>query len=125
MPKAEPHTAAKSDDNAQRAVESQCRTSTAEMAEDLLAMRELANRSARMAISSSDRRRVFMEASGEFGVATVSLGVSSTVIAMSPDWISVYAIGGYVGLAFGVVWTVYGLRSLFNARTLRKVADEE
>ncbi len=121
---AEPRIVAESNDNVPSKAASESRTSTAEMAEDLLAMRELANRSARMAISSSDRRRVFMAASGEFGAATVSLGVSSTVIAMSPNWMSIYSIGGYIGLAFGFVWTLYGLRSLFDARALRKVVDE-
>jgi hypothetical protein len=96
-----------------------------EKSEDLLAMRELANRSARMAICSSDQRRVFMSAVGEFGVAAVSLAISSTVVLMSPEWVSVYSIGGYFGLAFGCVWGLYGLRSLFSARALCKSNDDD
>lgn len=98
-----------------------------EMAADLLAMRELANHSARQAIDRSDQRRFLTVAVGELLVSTVCLASSCVVIAMSPKSLNSQLIGGAIGIAFGTSMLARGASKLLNSLRLRRSlpADSE
>ncbi len=101
------------------------RPATPEMAADLLAMRELANHSARHAIHSSDQRRFLTVAVGELVVASVCLASSCLLIAMSPRTLNSQTIGGAVGAAFGLSMFVRGFGKLFNCLRLKRALPAE
>ena len=96
------------------------RTSAPEMAADLLAMRELANDSARRAIKSSDQRRDCAAAASGVLVAIICLISSSAVIALSPGLLSAQSLGGIVGLSFGILWLLHGIRGLISSQRLHR-----
>ncbi len=91
-----------------------------EMAADLMAMRELANHSAREAIQCSEQRRFSTLATGRLAVALICLAASGTVLAMSPSMLSPEAIGGFIGLAFGTLMFFRGSYKFFCCRRVRK-----
>ncbi len=96
------------------------RSSTPEMATDLLAMRQLANRSARQAINSSDQRRFLTVAVGELLVSAVCLASSCLVIGMSPKTLNGQLVGGAIGFSFGTSMFVRGIGKLFNSLRLKR-----
>jgi hypothetical protein len=91
------------------------------MAADLLAMRELANQSARDAIKSCDRRRIVSAAIGEFMVGTACLVFSGMVIAGSSAALTLTGVGGYLGMAFGSVIFSRGCYLLYCSRTVHSI----
>lgn len=95
-----------------------------EMAADLLAMRELANQSARDAIENCDRRRIVSAAIGEFMVGTACLVFSGMVIAGSSAALTLTGVGGYLGMAFGGVILTRGGYLLYCSRTVRSIDDK-
>ncbi len=96
-----------------------------EMAADLLAMRELANQTARQAIHSSDQRRFLTVAVGELFVAIVCLASSCLVIGMSPKTLNSQLIGGAIGLSFGLSMFVRGSGKLLNTLRLSRMRPAE
>jgi hypothetical protein len=95
-------------------------SSSTDMADKLLAMRELANRSAHEAIQSSDQRRFAALAIGELVVASICLGTSAAVIALSPELINTNSIGGFIGVAFGIVIFLRGCGKLIKYLIMRR-----
>ena len=70
---------------------------------DLVAMRELAQRSTRLAITHSDRRTQVSAMVGEFCVAGICLVSGILAAAFSRNTLSVETIGGAFGISFGLV----------------------
>jgi hypothetical protein len=91
-----------------------------EMAADLLAMRELANKSARAAINRSDRRRYFVRGLSEMLVASICLASSILLMMISSGILSAPAIGGMVGFSFGLVGILRGVRTLSAVKTKKR-----
>ena len=92
-----------------------------ELAADLLAMRELANRTARRDIDRSDDRRNTVAAGGEIAVASVCLVSGVLASALSSSFFSAEAIGGAMGISFGAIFLIRGLRTCIR---LRKKSSE-
>jgi hypothetical protein len=92
---------------------------TGEAQEDLVAMRELAQRSSRIAIHHSDRRTQVKAMFGEVCVAGVCLVSGILAAAMSRSTFSVETIGGAIGISFGLVLSA---RAAHRIRLLRKQA---
>jgi hypothetical protein len=92
-----------------------------ELAADLLAMRELANRTARRDIDRSDDRRNTVAAAGEIAVASVCLVSGALASALSSSFFSAEAIGGAMGISFGAIFLIRGLRTCIR---LRKKSSE-
>ena len=92
-----------------------------ELAADLLAMRELANRTARRDIDRSDDRRNTVAAGGEIAVASVCLVSGALASALSSSFFSAEAIGGAMGISFGAIFLIRGLRTCIR---LRKKSSE-
>jgi hypothetical protein len=92
---------------------------TGEAQADLAAMRELAQRSSRIAIHHSDRRTQVKAMFGEVCVAGVCLVSGILAAAMSRSTFSVETIGGAIGISFGLVLSA---RAAHRIRLLRKQA---
>jgi hypothetical protein len=90
---------------------------TAEAQEDLVAMRELAQRSTRLAITHSDHRTEVRAMVGEFCVAGVCLVLGILAAALSRHTLSVETIGGALGISFGLVLST---RAVHRFTRLRK-----
>jgi hypothetical protein len=97
-----------------------------EMAANLLAMRELANNSARQAIQSSDYRRHTALAVGQLAVASICVTASGVLISLTLEKPGAETVGGVIGLLFGssmfLRGTVRILRSMRLKRQLGKNA---
>ena len=91
----------------------------AEAQEDVVAMRDLAQRSSRIAIHHSDRRTQVKAMFGEVCVAGVCLVSGILAAAMSRSTFSVETIGGAIGISFGLVLSA---RAAHRIRQLRKQA---
>ena len=74
-----------------------------ELAADLLAMRELANRTAQRDIDRSDDRRNTVAAAGDIAVASVCLVSGVLASALSSSFFSVETMGGAIGISFGMI----------------------
>ncbi len=91
---------------------------------DLLAMRRLANDSARQAITSSDRRRIITRTAGELFVASVCAVCGGLVIRLSSKTLSVQGVGGIVGLYFATVMLLRGLRKLWGVQSIGRIRPD-
>jgi hypothetical protein len=76
---------------------------TAEAQGDLVAMRELAQRSTCLTITHSDRRTQVTAMVGEFCVASICLVSGIVAAALSRSTLSIETIGGAFGISFGLV----------------------
>lgn len=88
-----------------------------EAQQDLVAMRELAQRSTRLAITHSDRRLQLRAILGEVFVAGVCLVLGILAAALSRTTFSVETIGGAIGISFGLVLSA---RAVHRISRLRK-----
>jgi len=76
-------------------------------------MREVANSSARAAITKSDRRQQLTLALVHAGVAAACLGSGSILSVMSAHLLSSQSVSGWIGISVGAVWLVRsGMRLL-------------
>ncbi|MBM4088191.1 MAG: hypothetical protein FJ276_01990 [Planctomycetes bacterium] len=88
-------------------------SSIPETTQDLMAMREVANSSARAAITKSDRRQQLTLALVHAGVAAACLGSGSILSVMSAHLLSSQSVSGWIGISVGAVWLVRsGMRLL-------------
>ena len=74
-------------------------------------MRELANRTVRRDVDRSDERQSKLAAAGDIAVATVCLTSGVLASALSSSYFSAETIGGAIGIAFGIIALLRGLRT--------------
>jgi hypothetical protein len=95
-------------------------SSIPETTQGLMAMREVANSSARAAITKSDRRQQLTLALVQAGVAAACLGLGSILSVMSAHPLSSQSVSGWIGISLGTLWLVRsGMKIL---RCLRAIA---
>ena len=96
-----------------------------ELAADLLAMRQLANRTVRRDVDRSDDRRSMVAAAGDITVASVCLASGVLASALGTSLLSAETVGGAIGIAFGMISLQRGLRTAFVSRRRRSEARTE
>jgi hypothetical protein len=94
-----------------------------QVAADLLAMRELANRTARHAVDRHEYRHGTVAAAGQCTVACVCLVSGAMVAALSQELFSAAMIGGTLGFSFGFIFLVRGLATFHKLWRLKRDVD--
>ncbi|MCU0959212.1 MAG: hypothetical protein MUF48_03840 [Pirellulaceae bacterium] len=96
-----------------------------QLAADLLAMRELANRTARRAVDRHEYRHGMVAAAGQCVVATVCLISGGILATLSRGLFSAPMIGGTLGFSFGIIFLMRGLVTFQRLRKMRAPADDD
>lgn len=98
---------------------------TAELAAELLAMREPAHRATNCAIDRSVYRQCVIMAWSEVAVATVCLVSGLLVCLLSEKLLSADTIGGVIGLSFGIILLPRGLRSCVRLKRIKSTIERK
>ncbi|MHB8972583.1 MAG: FHA domain-containing protein [Pirellulaceae bacterium] len=93
-----------------------------ELAADLLAMRQLANRTVQHHVDRSGDRQSMVAAAGDFTVGFVCLAFGVLVSASGSGVLSAETLGGAIGIAFGTISLLRGLRTCLQLQKKRSEA---
>jgi hypothetical protein len=96
-----------------------------QLAADLLAMRALANRTARCAVDRHEYRRGMVSVAGQCAVATVCLVSGGILATLSREVLSAPMIGGTLGFSFGIIFLMRGLATFQRLRKMRSQAEQD